>query len=1528
MRRFLIALEKTMSRITPGSRRGTAIVLAVGTLVLLSVLTVIYWGIGRGDVRTSSVLSQDANVDATVGEIRDYLSQVIADDVLDFYVELGGDTTASPNQPVVIREATDYPFAGWPVEDVSPNTDPALWGTYSIPKLKSGDDDEIDRLGFKPSGGMAFQRDPSSEVITLLPSRRGDPWLAPHRPFALEVSTSGGGLSGSVLGGEWNKRARDWASISNFAPDGRFVNLWNLRNDFDIPSWLLTEGKRTGFSGSGGAFRGLSLLDANGGPTLTLDVPSAGGTTADPNVPAHWTMRQRNMFRPLFDDTVFSNPSQRFGDPTYHPYQYADADGDGFIDSRWFELVDLSASTQNGSPEDMIARSLLRTAGEYRYFIAARAVDLSGLINVNTAMDLRSGPTDSVRIGSTPADVDLRRILLMQDAANYYFGSPIGYNQLLQPTNAQPQTANYSGYDLMTAYNVGDTAYDVVRFYFEERVLPQGNFSVSDPTAQNRRNHFRNVGAAVPGRAVQISSSQSARAPQFGMESLAELLTYRGLNDGLVLSPLESATGGWFNINYGPLRDNRPLVVERQWTNVQTGQYVEAFANAWKGLDIRQLLTTFNVSRPIRSERLRFDPTLESFVDAVTTINGEYANNQFNSETRFVLEDAVDSTQDLFDGYAKALLPGWDVEMWEDRAQWGRSYANDPFKAALTAAHLAVNQKSLEDADGEIEHAYVRFAPSAATPTSTNAVELTSDLLPTQQPSIATTPPLVEVFGVKPQPFITEVASFIVYADAPRLNGGSMDAFTPPNPPTMPQASWEPTIDGTVSHGNADFLMACVAFQLHNPFDEDIKLWSASGDEKYFIEFDGKQFPLGESRMDSNYSVATDVQSCDVGDITLEANETIVLYALSQPVSEINSRVASSLTPPNSLSTSVIRMWIDDQFAVYDGVPPPPGAYLEAEPELIPVRLDSAPTIASFVDFFDGTQSEKSVITLWRAGDTAQDHVLVDRMRTATEHLDVSINGTGTIGGGRTYSGMEDPGTAPDESSVMLYASARRPNESGPTEDFSLPAWCVENKYSTSKNRMSASPPSGFAAAFNGVSAGAEFEIGPRSDLMFTETSGAVIELDPFEHALDSAARDADTWNSFGGSGTQGAHESNTIELPKYESATFGTASNRARVADLMLPLAIGPRRDAATFGSAGSTADDPAWTTLGEMVAMSLGYDIPPASNTLSTVRTDVDRGYLRLTDSGPEGALSLTSFIDDDADGRYDAGEVVVGPGVPVAYNILDVFTAMSDEYASHARGVPGLINVNTAPLEVLRALPLLSPPLNDDDWWVDPSMNFPLDSDNDIAATLFAYIHRAVVPTRRGTSAASEFYLSFGTDRGGQNEVSADPDPTLIGRGADPAGGGGRTGLRGLREDLGLGSIGELLAARFSRDLGTAFDPHSIDAIGRDGVKLNEEGIDSIRRQVMQGGGEPVDGLVDEHDERLAIVNAIADIATVRSDAFAVWFIVHGYARDDVEGLTNDDPMVPSVARRFLMIIDRSNVVRLGDKPEILLFREVPM
>jgi hypothetical protein len=73
---------------------------------------------------------------------------------------------------------------------------------------------------------------------------------------------------------------------------------------------------------------------------------------------------------------------------------------------------------------------------------------------------------------------------------------------------------------------------------------------------------------------------------------------------------------------------------------------------------------------------------------------------------------------------------------------------------------------------------------------------------------------------------------------------------------------------------------------------------------------------------------------------------------------------------------------------------------------------------------------------------------------------------------------------------------------------------------------------------------------------------------------------------------------------------------------------------------------------------------------------------------------------------------------------------------------------------------------------------------------------------------------------------------------------------------------------------------------------------------------------------HDTRL--LNTL----TVRSDVFACWFVIQGYLPSDVEGLSDNEPMVPSIQRRYVMVVDRSNVRSRADKPRILLLKEVPM
>jgi len=157
-------------------------------------------------------------------------------------------------------------------------------------------------------------------------------------------------------------------------------------------------------------------------------------------------------------------------------------------------------------------------------------------------------------------------------------------------------------------------------------------------------------------------------------------------------------------------------------------------------------------------------------------------------------------------------------------------------------------------------------------------------------------------------------------------------------------------------------------------------------------------------------------------------------------------------------------------------------------------------------------------------------------------------------------------------------------------------------------------------------------------------------------------------------------------------------------------------------------------------------------------------------------------------------------------------------------------------------------------------------------------------------------------------------------------------GTTGVAGIHESLGFRSLGELA---FIRDWGypsvnLAYPlPHDIDRLGFDEANLDAEGVDSVAYDYDADGiKDDDDEITDDFGERLALANAVMASSSVRSDVFAVWFIVHGYRESDVKGLNSVDPMVPSVARRFLMVVDRSNVTTPGQKPRIVLFKEVPL
>jgi hypothetical protein len=838
-------VSKAPNSSTPGgSRRGSFLVLVVGTLALLSVAAILYVAIGNRDIRTKAAIQKRERLDDVPERFASYVAEkiVAADALATFYDASGVRTTDSSGReiPVLMREAMDYPSIDYARRSNSFNpTDPAYPAEV-----------------FNPVGTY----DPSLGVTNLpgkwLPT---DPWLAASEPTFLDFAQA----NATDPARPYLDR-RDWANISNVSPDGRFVNLRNLRGNFSAPSATLSTN--------------LSLWDEDGQPTNTTDF----GIASDINIPAHWTARQRGAFRPVIDTSI------PVTSPDWPGYQWADADGDGMYDSRIFELVDARDAAN--------IIDLLGADESYRWFFATRIVDLSGRVNVTTAGDILAEATREVPVGLTPTDVDLRRLLMMTDvfAGNgTVIGSGLigGYDGIFQSSPITPLTApsNYGplagddGYDEVRAFNVGRFAYNSLRLgliagiatpisssdgtlVFRGDALTTAGTAGDAVTAlnlggqanfydfsipANRRNLFNRVVETFTssiGITSEVIAGETFYRPfsTFGIADQAELLTYNASNNPAVTSALELTLSSRDDSDiaplpgstrFSPLRDNRPLDLElRRYTGAFTGtpgagsdieRTMLHFAS-----DLRQRLTTVAAARQIRTTRGVDPARLSDFelkIDARTAA--------LNPSIAFV-------------GYAEALLPTSDIRPTTNPAinSWADpstgilptlAYGHQgPQLAALISASMAANlgpvvgvttpgpftlilngsdafREELDD-DNDGAGTDDRDLPDDQKVFpgwhNNKRFDLGSARLATASDPIAA--PAVNVFPVQAQPFVTEVATYTVYTDTVDTAGGDIE----PVP-------GEVTIQSDLNvNDNVDALYQVIAFKLHNPFNVQVRL--------------------------------------------------------------------------------------------------------------------------------------------------------------------------------------------------------------------------------------------------------------------------------------------------------------------------------------------------------------------------------------------------------------------------------------------------------------------------------------------------------------------------------------------------------------------------------------------------------------------------------------------------------------------------------------------------------------------------------
>lgn len=414
-------------------------------------------------------------------------------------------------------------------------------------------------------------------------------------------------------------------------------------------------------------------------------------------------------------------------------------------------------------------------------------------------------------------------------------------------------------------------------------------------------------------------------------------------------------------------------------------------------------------------------------------------------------------------------------------------------------------------------------------------------------------------------------------------------------------------------------------------------------------------------------------------------------------------------------------------------------------------------------------------------------------------------------------------------------------------------------------------------------------------------------------------------------------------------------------------------------------------WTTLAEAMALALDYDSPAQPSPGSSEPIDpmyrvggVDPRWFPLQTSATppsgtvvlgalvKGRLALDRFVpfidrsrldgSGGPDGIFNPAEDRVrGLGLPLALNLLD--RVRVGPTGSLTRKVPGTVNVNTAPQAVLAALPMAAPSLRAGDWPTSAQQagNRLVSPDHevwDVTGTLLGYRDKRVgfALARQRTGATDPIASDFTDFNALANELYPAPPGFSA---TDPLTWRARSinsGVLGLREALGFATPGEWLLARLRWINESGFaDPSE----QRRQVSVDRQSRGNVRaREIRQPGAGSQETIVygvnaglyfnalpasandtttrtfasallrDAPSAAQPILDALAGSANTRSDVFCAWFLVHGYRASDVEGLAPSDPMVPSFAKRYVMVVDRSNVVAAGDRPKILLFQEVPV
>ncbi|MCH8260538.1 MAG: hypothetical protein IIC46_10065 [Planctomycetes bacterium] len=264
---------------------------------------------------------------------------------------------------------------------------------------------------------------------------------------------------------------------------------------------------------------------------------------------------------------------------------------------------------------------------------------------------------------------------------------------------------------------------------------------------------------------------------------------------------------------------------------------------------------------------------------------------------------------------------------------------------------------------------------------------------------------------------------------------------------------------------------------------------------------------------------------------------------------------------------------------------------------------------------------------------------------------------------------------------------------------------------------------------------------------------------------------------------------------------------------------------------------------------------------------------------------------------------------PTIPAGARVLDAFvcddrgvngTAGLDEFLNAngftGKNTPGMININTAPPEVMRSAPHMTRLVHED--------NLPADNP-------FVRVPEAIVQYR---------------ERFGDPMDNTDPLPAYGDRGDD-------TFIEDLRGERGIASIGELMLITEPASFLAPpnLEPNEnwqIDFGGLDPFTTTPGQSTQISTDVNDLPGNNPDIVAEDAEELNLLFSGMSNMLTTRSDVFTVYFRVRSFIQNPttrVWDATNPEFIVDD--SRYVMLVDRSEVNHPNDKPKILYLEKLP-